>query len=384
VTLGVQDFVPRTHQTMSLTEYRELVQQQNNTFRKGQTREELNARVHGTWFASLESVCDLDRVSIAASKFPNIQRDKADGEFIYPNTANTDYLETCAEATTEESDATNTLQIITAVDFLFNLEGEKAHLISNAPVCHVAYTKIVQAASGYVVDSYEKRRKLLNGMKGRSRRFDNSGIKHSKYNKFHRFLRKQLLDSTPPALFIVPVLTLSEVKNWKCSSFDAMVLPCGNRGTYAAQMAMRNVRCCCNKNEITNGIEVLRHFIKDIAESLIDEDQDILDDVNISAGSLRDPSLLRWKSLVNELRGDRPSIQVPVLKNGLEWEKVKVAKGTFDLTASCLPDPFLLAVKAAINFSSHVGTKLMPACPMDDSDSSVSEDEDEVTCSESV
>ena len=117
-------------------------------------------------------------------------------------------------------------------------------------------------------------------------------------------------------------------------------------GRTPPKMAMQNVRCHCNENEIRNGIEGLRHFIKDIAESLIDEDQDVLKDLNISAGSSRDPSLLRWNCLVNELRGDRPSIQVSVLKNGLEWEKVKVAKGTFDLTASCLPDPFLLAVKA--------------------------------------
>lgn len=119
--------------------------------------------------------------------------------------------------------------------------------------------------------------------------------------------------------------------------------------------------------------ELLRHFIKDIAESLIDQDPDVLEDVDLAAGSSRDPSLLRWRGLVTELRGDRPSIQVPVLKNGLEWESVKVAKGTFDLNSSCLPDPFLLAVKGAINFSSHVGTKLLPVCPSEDSDS-VSED----------
>ena len=71
---------------------------------------------------------------------------------------------------------------------------------------------------------------------------------------------------------------------------------------------------------------------------------------------------------MKELRGDRPSIQLPI----------KVAKGTFDLNASCLPEPFLLAVNGAINFSSHVGTMLMPVCPSEDDceDSYVLEDED--------
>lgn len=83
-------------------------------------------------------------------------------------------------------------------------------------------------------------------------------------------------------------------------------------------MTLRNVRACCNENQIRNGIDVLRHFIKDIAESLIDDDPDVLEDVNLVAGSSKDPSLLRWKGLVNELRGDRPSVQLPVLKGGID------------------------------------------------------------------
>ena len=131
-----------------------------------------------------------------------------------------------------------------------------------------------------------------------------------------------------------------------------------------------NAEWCCDENEIRNGIELLRHCIKDIAESIIDEDPDVLDEVDIAVGSSSsDPSLLLWRGLVTELRGDRPSIQVPILKSGLQWASVKLAKGTFDLNSSCLLDPFLLAVKGAINFSSHVGTKLMPACPSEGSDS---------------
>ena len=355
-----------------------MIRQENDSFQRRLARDDLDARNAGSFFSSLESVCDVVRVAVAASKFPNIQRDMAVGERIYPNTANAQYLEHCSEATSDKSDATNTLQKFTTVDFLFNLEGERAHLLSNAPLCHAAYSKIAQAATGCVVDSYEKRRKLLNGMKARSHRMKDSGVKHSKYNKFHLHMQKPLLDATPPALIIVPVLPLPEVKDWNGASYDAMVLPCGQRGSYAAQMVLRNVRACCNENEIRNGIDVLRHFIKDIAESLIDDDPDVLKDVNMVAGSSTDPSLLRWKGLVNELRGDRPSIQLPVLNDGIDWEIVKVAKGTFDLNTSCLPDPFLLAIKGAINFSSHVGTKLMPACPSEDDseDSSVSEDED--------
>jgi hypothetical protein len=363
---------------MSLTEYREQIEEANDSFLQGVSIDERDARYRGMFFSSIESICDVERVGVAASQFPNIQRDQAQGQRLYPNTANAQYLESCSEAiSTTRSDATNTEQKFTSVDFLFNLEGERAHLIPNATICHVAYTKIAQAATGCVVDTYAKRRKLLNGVSARSRRMNDSGIKHSKYNKFHLFLRKQLLDSTPPALIIVPILTLSEIKDWNGTSYDAMVLPCGSRWKHSARSVLRNVRCCCDKTEIRIGIDLLCHFIKDIAESLIDRDQDILEDVHLGAGRLRDRSLVLWEKLVNELRGGHASVEIPVLKNNLPWETVKVAKGTFDLTASCLPDPFLLAVKGAINYSSFVGARLMPACPLDESDSGSEEDADD-------
>jgi hypothetical protein len=206
-----------------------------------------------------------------------------------------------------------------------------------------------------------------------------SGVKHSKYNKFHLFLQRQLLDSTSPALIIIPILDLSQVKEWNGSSaYDAMVLPCGEEATYAATIALRNVRDCCNETDIHTGIEVLCHFIKDIAESLIDLHHDILEEVETQTSS-RDASLERWKRLVYELRGDGASIKIPALKDDLEWENVNIAKGRFDRDISCLPDPFLLAVKGAINFSSLVGTKLFPACPpaSDESDTDSEEHADD-------
>jgi hypothetical protein len=363
---------------MSLTEYREKAELDNETFLEGLTDIETRARLSGAFFTTLESVCDVERVSVTATKFPNIQRDQAQGARLYPTTANAQYLEGCSESNSVRSDATNTEQTFTSVDFLFNLEGERAHLVPNASVCHVAYTKIVQAATGYTVDTYAKRRKLLNGMSSRGRRINDSGIKHSKYNKFHLYQRKQLLDSSPPALIIVPILDLEKIKDWNGTSYDAMVLPCGQRSKLAAKSALQNVRCRCVKKEIETGIEVLRHFIRDIAGSLVDVDQDILEDLHLGAGPSRNHSLVLWEKLVIELRSGRASIEIPVLKNDLKWEAVNVAKGTFSLTWSCLPDPFLLAVKAAINYSSFSGTKLMPACPRpsDESDSG-SEDVDD-------
>lgn len=270
----------------------------------------------------------------------------------------------CDEARSLQSDTTNTAQLTTTVDFLFNEEGERAHLFSNAPVCHAAYFRLVQAASGIFEQDYFKRRKLLNGMKGRTNRMRDSGLKHSKYNKFHLFLQKQLLDSTPPALIIVPLLPLSEIQQWDgTSEYDAMALPCGERAVYAARMTLQMVRRTCSQTEVEVGVAVLSAFVQDIAESLLDEENDVLQDFNTAVGETRDASALRWKSLVEYLRTlDSPCFPIPSLRNNLDWGAVRVAKGTFDRDSSCLPDPFLLAAKAAINFSSLVGKKLMPAC----------------------
>ena len=199
---------------------------------------------------------------------------------------------------------------------------------------------------------------------------NDSGIKHGKYNKFHLFLQKQLLDFTPPALIVLPILSSSDIKAWNGTPYSALVLPCGLRARHACRNVLQYVREYCSQADIEIAIQVLRAFAMDIAESLIDcEDVDILEEVNITAGNSTDVSPAYWKLLVQELQGSlQPRIELPTLKSELHWGTVKVAKGNFDLSTSCLPDPFLLAVKGAIHFSSHCGTKLMPDCPAEDLD----------------
>ena len=257
---------------MNLQSYRDEIEAENDEFLDSLDPKEQIARQKGVHFWALSALCDtaFENLSPGGSNFSRVKRSEEEGALIYPNTANADYLEACAEATSIQSDATNTLQKFTCVDFLFNLEGERAHLFSNAPLCHVAYLKIAQAASGFFVDNYQKRRKLLNGMKGRKQRMNDSGIKHSKYNKFHLFLRKQLLDCTPPALIILPILSLPDIKAWNGSPFSALVLPCGLRARHASRNVLQYARGCCSKADVETAIQVLRAFAMDIAESLID------------------------------------------------------------------------------------------------------------------
>lgn len=350
----------------SLLHYRRHVVDSNKNFRRGLSAQEVLRRSDGEFFATLEILCRMEDMNLASSIFPQIRRTEGQGARIYPRSANLEYIDNLSEAETASSDATNTQQINTCVDFLFNLETEKAHLLSNARLCHVAYVRFVQAVTGVFMEDYSKRRKLLNGMKMRTRRMDDSGVKHSKFNKLYLKMQRNYLDSTPPALIVIPIMSLDEIKAWDgVQPYSALVLPCGERGPIAAADVLQNVRDSCSEQDVRTGLTVLRTFLKDIAESLIDTDHDVLADFNIVARDTTDSSAVRWKNLVRELRSAaHPSIRVPTLRAGINFQTTKIAKGTFDVYTSCLPDPHLLALKGAINFSSHAGAKLMPACTL--------------------
>lgn len=318
----------------------------------------------------LEHVVVHQPTQLSPSNFPNIRRSMEQGQRIYPTTANSAYLEDLLEAATDKSDKTNTAQVTTCVDFLYNLQSERAHLLSNAKLCHMAYVQVVQAATGLFEEDYFQRRKLLNGMCGQSRRVNDSGIKHSKFNKLYLKMQDCYFDSTPPSLIILPLLSLEDIKRWDgVTSYSGLVLPCGSSGETAASEVLPRVRETCSELEIRTAVTTLRIFVKDIAESLLDTENDVLEEFNLTGADSKNRSVLQWKQLVQHLRqSSSPSISIPVLNPEVDFRTVKVAKGTFDYNESCLPDPFLLALKGAVNFSSYMGTKLMPTCPSERDD----------------
>ena len=73
--------------------------------------------------------------------------------------------------------------------------------------------------------------------------------------------------------------------------------------------------------------------------------------------------LKKWWKLKREgLESEQASIQIPKVRSDLKWDQVKVARATASRENS-LPDPFNMAVKAAVNFSYIVGAKVVPTCP---------------------
>lgn len=357
---------------MSVFAHRDAVLRANRLFTKTLSEDEKLDRDEGVFFARLEQAVHIEQSEpLTASNFPNIRRSLEEGQRLYPNTASKAILNQLPEASTDKSDKTNTAQQATRVDFLYNIQAQKAHLLSNAKLCHVAYVQIVQAITGLFEADYSKRRKLLNGVKGPSRRLTDSGIKHSKYNKLYLKMQDCYFDTTPPSLIILPVLPLEQIKGWDgVTPYSALVFPCGDSGNAAASEVLRHARETCSETDIHTAIATLAVFVKDIAASLLDTDNDVLEEFNLTAGNTGDRSVETWKRLVQHLRQSSiPTISIPKVNSEVDLRTIRVAKGTFDYRESCLPDPFLLALKGAINFSSFNGTKLMPACPFFQEDS---------------
>ena len=78
-----------------------------------------------------------------------------------------------------------------------------------------------------------------------------------------------------------------------------------------------------------------------------------------------------------ELEADGATIGLPRLKPGIDWDNVKIACAKASQHNS-LPDPFNMAVKAAISLSAIVGGKIMPGCEpeFDEDDEEICSDQE--------
>ena len=99
-----------------------------------------------------------------------------------------------------------------------------------------------------------------------------------------------------------------------------MVLPCGPLGRQAAEDVLKYSREQCSKDEVEIAVSVLATFIRDIAESLVDMEHNIVAEFDTYAGQTNDSSVCRWKELVRELRGAaNPSINQNCQRNALPY-----------------------------------------------------------------
>ena len=331
------------------------------------------ARTEGTYFSNLEDIWDPHEIATtdigahATAWFQAIVRTPEQGQALYAEAVDQKNL-VHPMAYTDASSATNTRQRGTCFDFFRNNTAEKAHLLSDAPLCHKAFGFCAEAATGKINTSAETRLKLLNGVKplGAAQKTRHTGLKHHKYNKFYFFLQKQYYDAKPPSILLIPLLDLDRVLNWNgTDEYDVMAITCGEAAEECQERTLKYTERVllgaseADRVKLDDARKLLETFVKALASS--NYMHAVEESFGASEGKNYRP-YLQWKLLLSDIRDGTTRVCYPHASSDANWSTVKVAVGRAGLHSS-LPDPYNMAVKAAINYSSFCGTALLPACP---------------------
>lgn len=341
-------------------------------------KEEEKKRSRGDFFAAMDKVWTVHQETIQDDWFSKIERTKAQGTLLYGATTSDDNF-SHPMSQSDSSSLTNTTQRSTRFDLFQNETAEKAHLISDSPLYHKAYGFLAQAVTGKTVGGPLDRLKLLNGVKkrGAARRLPGCGLKHHKYNKMYLEQQKEFFDSNPPRLIIIPILVVEKLLDWNgTDEYDVMAITVGGPlGKVCSKKILEAAPLVCDREDVETATELLRCFCKAIACSVRNDPvHESFEPEQLDASSAPITPLKRWAKLKHELESQGARTGLPQIRADIDWANVKVAKARTSRDSS-LPDPFNMAIKAAVNFSAILGAKLLPACPEPDSDWSSSDGE---------
>jgi hypothetical protein len=344
-------------------------------FREGLAPAERSKRFDGQYFYHVDELwakSDPVEVREVSIKFYNdVARTDEQGQHLYPETV--DHIENDM-ASSVRSSTINTNQTGDGrLDMFDNSPAQAAHLISHVDLCHRAYGFLAEAATGKKkvgerTNTKEDRLKLLNGIKASDgNRMKHTGLKHHMYNKMYLDRQQDYFDGGSPNIIIIPLLPLCDVLNWNGKDeYDVMAVTCGDQ--YTAWECAEHLLVyaqSCGQEEVDRGRNLLETFVKAIASSVVHHDV---------TESFTDPNppnkeLKLWLQRTEMLKKGNLRIFLPRPIASVNLTDRGVAKGSMSLRTS-LPDPFLVAVKAAVNYSAHCGCKLMPSCPNWDSETS--------------
>jgi hypothetical protein len=197
-----------------------------------------------------------------------------------------------------------------------------------------------------------------------------TGIKHSVANRIRLRGSREYFDQNPCVL-IVPVLTLNEVKRWRGQGYQAIVVAgptpfaddADYRGPFAPIQAVCGAIGLVNEGDVAlpGQIHVARtllsHFVLGLAYSLAHRSGRYSD--RMTAEERGELDRCREACLASSASG----IVVPERNRaGLPWRvRLVTLRGAADSgNHHVAPDPLLLAVKAAVNWSRRQGQQLLP------------------------
>jgi hypothetical protein len=250
-----------------------------------------------------------------------------------------------------------------------------AHLIPHSPVHASAYFDVVRCAFGF--DHTANWRTLQKAIHGSRLRSDstlqrNTGIKHRVPNKIRLSHQARFFDLRPCVL-VVPIMDLDAAKAWSGGGYDAIVMVekwgVEERSTLAP---IRSETVCLRIGMTTPAVRTARPQEIEVARTLLTQ---VLQGLAHSlAHRTKDRELVpkgSVRKLCKEgrklLRSAGNGVTVPVASSTPPSDlRVYVvhfvdAFGTDNLNAHPAPDPFLLAVRAAVTWSTRNNQPLLAA-----------------------
>lgn len=282
-------------------------------------------------------------------------------------------------------------------DIFGKSDGERAHMIPNSKTCAPTYGVFAQAILGVNLEENAKfcgtkhKTRLIPGLQQlacghtKSRL---SGLKNLPLNLLRMPMNHRKYFDDNPFWIVVPILSLDETKAWETGREYWVMVIAGtlpgsgdtNEDVYNALVRVdydSKTRKKCTLDDIETATTLLGDFVKAHADVLkgrqngrngkqkktspLDLFQkafsgnhhDVEREINQKKYVLENTARTELKDF---------KVKVPKVKNGSDnWEVMKVLLNL--RLSSTIPDPALVATKAAINWSARCGQRLLPACP---------------------
>jgi hypothetical protein len=259
-----------------------------------------------------------------------------------------------------------------------SVKKSAAHLIPDDKNCRKHWDKIVEVASGYRFDA--------NDHDGLKRLTDHVSLTRANIlilNVSHQSYYDHL---GAGILLVIPLLPQEEIAKWNHKEpYDVLVV-CNTAATYRlfADTTDRGNCYWATKKDLKLATDVLEEQVRILADSLV-SNWDGFHNQLLNNGNAHDMTRHKTLQLLKEdleesgkvLVPDSESVDVKRLKynrlnpfsNKLKLLKVSLGQIYTGETASRMPDPLLLAIKAANNWSYHAYgkresriQKLLPGC----------------------
>jgi hypothetical protein len=246
------------------------------------------------------------------------------------------------------------------------LGSHMTHLIPTSYERASVYSDVVRCVLALGDDARNDIQQAIHGTRRalRGARIPRTGTKHSPLN-LTRIQGQGRFFEEYPCVIIVPIMTLAQMKAWNLEGYEAIVLAGDFETTTAAnayiEMQMNQVQTqpLATHDEIEKSRESLKQVVQGLAYSLAHRSSQRCED-------LLEPAMQQQLEIFRTNLRRSGSIIVPKAASE-DYSDLRVGKVSFQahspeagaVLAHPAPDPLLLVIKSAINWSRLNGQQLL-------------------------